>query len=103
LGNFGVLAEAAAKVAPLRGDRKGTGAGHKMEEGLFLDGIDIFGNCFPIDEAEEGPPPVFSDAADSPGMGGYPAAMGAEPASQVILLCFFVQKSFMNHVLYYLP
>lgn len=69
-----------------------------MEEGLLLDGIDVFGDEHPVDEAVEHPLPVFPDAADPPRAWGDPAAVGAEAASDTILFFLFVQQRFTNHV-----
>ena len=52
-----------------------------MEEGLLLDGVDIFGDDLPVDEAVEDAIAVLPDAADPPIAGIDPAAVGAERAS----------------------
>jgi hypothetical protein len=85
-----ILAEGAAEVAAGRGDREGAGTGKEMEEGLLLDGIDVFGDGRPIDEAVENPFPIFPDAADAALSGGDPTAVGAEAASDPIPRFLFI-------------
>jgi hypothetical protein len=61
-----VLAVEAHEIAARSGNRIGPGAREEVEQGLFLNGVDLFGNNPAIVKAVKGAILVFPDVAEAP-------------------------------------
>ena len=66
LGDVIILAMEAQEIAPRGGNGIGPGARQEMEQGLFLNGIDLLGHDMAVVEAVEGALLVFPDVAEAP-------------------------------------
>ena len=66
LGDVIVLAVEAHEIAARSGNGIGPGAREKVEQGLFLNGIDVFSHDPAVIKAVEGAVLVFPDVAEAP-------------------------------------
>jgi hypothetical protein len=65
LGDVGILAETAAKIAAHRGNGIRQGVGQKMKQGFFFNGINVPGNEITVNKGYEDTAAVFTHRAYS--------------------------------------
>jgi hypothetical protein len=97
LGNIGILAKFAPKVAADGGDGIRERAREKMKQGFFFDRINMAGDNFAINQRMQHAGPVFANAAFPPAACFYDAAMAAQVAFDLLVFQRFIQVRF--HIL----
>jgi len=103
LGNLKVLTMLALYITAHCGNGLRPAAGEKMEQGLFLDGVHILGNDFPVDQRIQNTIPVFPDHANAAFAGIDDTAMGAEIALHLIVFHPVIKSGLLHgYLLYYL-
>jgi hypothetical protein len=94
LGDIGVLAEAASKIASHRCNGVRAASWHQMEYGLFLDGIHVPGNEPVKDQGFQNTVTVFAHPA-YPALSRFNrACVVAQVAAHIPLFKFIVKVSF---------
>jgi hypothetical protein len=86
LGDVGILAETATKIAAHRGNGIRQGVGQKMKQGLFFNGINVSGYEIPVNKGFKGAAPVLTHRAYSPAAILDHTAMTAKVAFDLIVL-----------------
>jgi hypothetical protein len=94
LSDIGVLAKLAAKVAANRRNGVRKGAGQKMKQGFFFDGINVPGNEFAVNQCLQDTARIFTNAANSPTTVFDHTAMTAKVALDLVVLKGFIKVGF---------
>ena len=96
LGDIGILAESAPKIAAHRGNGVRQGIGQKMKQGFFFDGINMPGNQITVNQGFEDTIPVFAHRAYSAAAVFDHTAVAAQIAFDFFVLQRFPETSFHN-------
>ena len=98
LGDVIVLAVEAHEVTARGGDGIGPGARQEVEQGLFLNGVNVLGYNFTIIEAVEGAVLVLPDVAEAPFARIDLASVGAQVAQDLLIFRTFPKPGLVHRV-----
>ena len=96
LGDVIVLAVETHEVAARGGDGVGPGARQEVEQGLFLNGVDVLGDDFAVIEAIEGAVLVLPDVAEAAFARIDLALLGAQKAVDLLIFRTFPKPGLVH-------